>query len=45
MAQIDAFLEEILRRKGSDLHFIAGETPAARRTTSTRDSPGLTPFG
>ncbi len=30
MAQIDAFLEEILRRKGSDLHFIAGDPPRIR---------------
>jgi twitching motility protein PilT len=31
MAQIDSFLEEILRRKGSDLHFIAGDPPRVRR--------------
>ncbi|MFM2287217.1 MAG: hypothetical protein RL684_360 [Pseudomonadota bacterium] len=31
MAQIDAFLDEILRRKGSDLHFIAGDPPRVRR--------------
>jgi len=31
MAQIDTFLDEILRRKGSDLHFIAGDPPRVRR--------------
>jgi twitching motility protein PilT len=31
MAQIDAFLQEILKRKGSDLHFIAGDPPRVRR--------------
>jgi twitching motility protein PilT len=31
MAQIDSFLGEILRRKGSDLHFIAGDPPRVRR--------------
>ena len=31
MAHIDAFLDEILRRKGSDLHFIAGDPPRVRR--------------
>ncbi|HXN10500.1 MAG TPA: PilT/PilU family type 4a pilus ATPase, partial [Steroidobacteraceae bacterium] len=30
MAQIDALLEEILRRRGSDLHFIAGDPPRIR---------------
>src|SRR5579863_2247227 len=30
MAQIDQFLEEILRRRGSDLHFIAGDPPRIR---------------
>src|SRR6202166_4815889 len=31
MAQIDALLEEILKRKGSDLHLIAGDPPRIRR--------------
>src|SRR5271170_3704903 len=31
MAQIDAFLQDILKRKGSDLHFIAGDPPRVRR--------------
>jgi twitching motility protein PilT len=30
MAQIDAFLEEVLKRRGSDLHFIAGDPPRVR---------------
>ena len=30
MAQIDQFLEEILRRRGSDLHFLAGDPPRIR---------------
>jgi twitching motility protein PilT len=30
MAQIDAFLEQILKRRGSDLHFIAGDPPRVR---------------
>jgi twitching motility protein PilT len=30
MAQIDPLLEEILRRRGSDLHFIAGDPPRIR---------------
>jgi twitching motility protein PilT len=30
MAQIDALLEEILKRRGSDLHFIAGDPPRIR---------------
>ncbi len=30
MAQIDQFLEEILKRRGSDLHFIAGDPPRIR---------------
>jgi twitching motility protein PilT len=30
MAQIDAYLEEILKRRGSDLHFIAGEPARIR---------------
>ena len=30
MAQIDQFLEEIVRRRGSDLHFIAGDPPRIR---------------
>ena len=30
MAQIDSFLEEILKRRGSDLHFIAGDPPRIR---------------
>jgi len=31
MAQIDSYLEEVLKRRGSDLHFIAGD-PARIRT-------------
>ena len=30
MADIDAFLQEVLRRKGSDLHFIAGDPARIR---------------
>jgi twitching motility protein PilT len=30
MAQIDSLLEEVLRRRGSDLHFIAGDPPRIR---------------
>jgi twitching motility protein PilT len=30
MAQIDPFLEEVVRRRGSDLHFIAGDPPRIR---------------
>mgnify|MGYP001197312251 CR=1 FL=1 len=30
MAHIDQFLQEVLRRKGSDLHFIAGDPPRIR---------------
>ncbi|MBV9697193.1 MAG: Flp pilus assembly complex ATPase component TadA, partial [Gammaproteobacteria bacterium] len=30
MAEIDAFLVEVLERKGSDLHFIAGDPPRIR---------------
>jgi twitching motility protein PilT len=30
MAQIDSFLEEVLKRRGSDLHFIAGDPPRVR---------------
>src|SRR5262247_2316814 len=30
MAEIDSFLNEILERKGSDLHFIAGDPPRIR---------------
>jgi twitching motility protein PilT len=30
MAQIDSLLEEILKRRGSDLHFIAGDPPRIR---------------
>jgi len=30
MAQIDVFLEEVLKRRGSDLHFIAGDPPRIR---------------
>jgi twitching motility protein PilT len=30
MATIDAFLKEVLQRKGSDLHFLAGEPPRIR---------------
>jgi len=31
MAQIDALLEEVIKRKGSDLHLIAGDPPRCRR--------------
>src|SRR4030081_442156 len=31
MAEIDAFLTEILERRGSDLHFIAGDPPRVRQ--------------
>ena len=31
MAQIDELLEEVLKRKGSDLHLIAGDPPRCRR--------------
>jgi twitching motility protein PilT len=31
VAQIDALLEEVLKRKGSDLHLIAGDPPRVRR--------------
>ncbi|MEJ1966631.1 MAG: PilT/PilU family type 4a pilus ATPase [Gammaproteobacteria bacterium] len=31
MAAIDAFLTEVLNRKGSDLHFIAGDPPRIRQ--------------
>ena len=31
MARIDEFLKEILQRKGSDLHFMAGDPPRIRR--------------
>jgi twitching motility protein PilT len=30
MAQIDSFLEELVQRRGSDLHFIAGDPPRIR---------------
>jgi twitching motility protein PilT len=30
MAKIDEFLQEVLRRRGSDLHFIAGDPPRIR---------------
>src|SRR5665213_3389167 len=30
MAQIDQLLEEVMRRRGSDLHFIAGDPPRIR---------------
>src|SRR3984885_2873212 len=30
MAEIDAFLNEILEKRGSDLHFIAGDPPRIR---------------
>src|ERR1700744_6276102 len=30
MAQIDPYLEEVLRRRGSDLHFIAGDPARIR---------------
>lgn len=31
MATIDAFLQEVLQRKGSDLHFMAGDPPRIRQ--------------
>jgi twitching motility protein PilT len=31
MAHIDQFLQEVLRRKGSDLHFLAGDPPRIRQ--------------
>src|SRR5882724_2777047 len=31
MAEIDAFLNEVLEKKGSDLHFIAGDPPRVRQ--------------
>jgi len=31
MAEIDAFLNEILEQRGSDLHFIAGDPPRVRQ--------------
>jgi twitching motility protein PilT len=31
MAEIDAFLNEILEKRGSDLHFIAGDPPRVRQ--------------
>ncbi len=31
MPDIDAFLSEVLERKGSDLHFIAGDPPRIRQ--------------
>ena len=31
MADIDAFLSEVLEKKGSDLHFIAGDPPRVRQ--------------
>src|ERR1700749_1547544 len=31
MAEIDSFLNEILEKKGSDLHFIAGDPPRVRQ--------------
>jgi twitching motility protein PilT len=30
MAQIDSYLEEVLKRRGSDLHFLAGDPPRIR---------------
>jgi twitching motility protein PilT len=45
MARIDALLEEVLRRSGSDLHFMAGQPPRVRqygRLTTLREEP-LTP--
>ncbi|HUG73399.1 MAG TPA: hypothetical protein VMK82_08265, partial [Steroidobacteraceae bacterium] len=30
MAKIDEFLAEVLKRRGSDLHFIAGDPPRIR---------------
>ena len=30
MAEIDAFLSEVLEKRGSDLHFIAGDQPRIR---------------
>ena len=31
MADIDSFLTEVLDKKGSDLHFIAGDPPRVRQ--------------
>src|ERR1700743_2865447 len=31
MAEIDSFLIEVLEKKGSDLHFIAGDPPRVRQ--------------
>ncbi|PMV36488.1 type IV pili twitching motility protein PilT, partial [Pseudomonas sp. FW305-3-2-15-C-R2A1] len=31
MAEIDNFLNEILEKRGSDLHFIAGDPPRIRQ--------------
>ena len=31
MAKIDTFLDELLKRNGSDLHFIAGDPPRVRQ--------------
>ena len=31
MAKIDEYLEEILKRDGSDLHFMAGDPPRIRQ--------------
>ncbi len=42
MARIDTLLEEVLRRNGSDLHFMAGQPPRIRqygRLMSLRDEP------
>jgi len=30
MPKIDEFLSEVLNRKGSDLHFIAGDPPRSK---------------
>ena len=42
MAQIDVFLEEVLKRRGSDLHFIAGDPPRIRlhgELSALQDAP------
>jgi Tfp pilus assembly pilus retraction ATPase PilT len=31
LAKIDEYLEEILKRDGSDLHFMAGDPPRIRQ--------------
>ncbi|MGE3460231.1 MAG: type IV pilus twitching motility protein PilT, partial [Kofleriaceae bacterium] len=42
MAKIDTFLEEVMKRNGSDLHFIASDPPRVRQygtLTPLRDEP------